>query len=338
MRRRTALVLALLVAACGTTQQASSPSATRPAIEPSAQPGSGSAAVSQVPQVETWAAAAPAPAALTEVAATVHEGAIWVAGGLDGSGQASDRVLIYDPGADTWAEGPSLPEGIHHAALVSDGSALYLVGGYVGGGFDRPTDAVRMLRGRQDPWVDHSPLPEPRAAGSAAWDGTRVVYAGGVGPDGVTAAVLARHDAQWRLSGRLSEAREHLAAASDGQGATYILGGRRGGLEGNRTAVDVVTGDVVRRLGDLPTPRGGVAAFWWPSLGACLIGGESPTGTNAEVECIDDTAATLSLPPLDQPRHGLGAAVVDGAAYALLGGPQPGLFVSDAVERLALPE
>jgi hypothetical protein len=36
-------------------------------------------------------------------------------------------------------------------------------------------------------------------------------------------------------------------------------------------------------------------------------------------------------------RHGLGAAVLDGSAWTLLGGPEPGLFVSDDVEILALP-
>jgi hypothetical protein len=143
---------------------------------------------------------------------------------------------------------------------------------------------------------------------------------------------------EWLEAGRLSEAREHLAAASDGDGTTFVLGGRRGGLGGNRGTVDVVSDDATRRLGDLPTPRGGVAAFWTAATGACLIGGESPDGTNAQVECITGDGTVWVLPDLAMPRHGLGAAIVNGQVYALLGGPEPGLFVSDAVERLALPE
>ena len=278
----------------------------------------------------------PGPAALTEVAAAAHGGRIWVAGGLDAAGQAVDRVSIFDPSTDTWAAGPTLPEPVHHSALVSDGDALWLIGGYLGNGFDRPTDAVRQLQ--TDAWVEHFPLPEPRAAGAAAWDGAgRIVYAGGVGRDGVSPVVFGQYDHGWEEVGRLFAPREHLAATSDGAGTVFILGGRRGGLEGNVATVELVADRQVRRAADMPTARGGVAAFFWPSLGACLVGGESPGGTNPQVECIAADGRQTRLPDLPAPRHGLRAAVVDGTVYVLLGGPQPGLFVSDAVEALELP-
>jgi hypothetical protein len=327
-----ALVVGLVLAGCGPVQPApSTPSSPPASVEP---PSATSAAE---PGPDAWVAGVPAPIALTEVAATAHRGEIWVAGGLDADGHASDRVLVFDPVSQAWSEGPRVPEPIHHAALVSDGTGLFLLGGYAGDGFDRPTDLVRMLRRPADPWLDHSRMPEPRAAGGAAWDGQRLVYGGGVGPSGATATVFVDESGAWTVVGRLSEAREHLAATSDGVGSTFFLGGRLGGLEGNRAAVDALTEVGVRRRGELPTPRGGVAAFWWPSLGACLAGGESPTGTNAEVECIHPSGGTRALPDLGAPRHGLGAAVVEGRAYVVLGGPQPGLFVSDAVEVLELP-
>jgi N-acetylneuraminic acid mutarotase len=99
----------------------------------------------------------------------------------------------------------------------------------------------------------------------------------------------------------------------------------------------LVSGREVRRGSDLPTPRGGVAAFFWPSLGACLVGGESTGGTNAQLECVTADGRQARLPDLPSPRRGLGAAVVDGTLYVVLGGRQPGLFVSDAVEALELP-
>jgi hypothetical protein len=101
--------------------------------------------------------------------------------------------------------------------------------------------------------------------------------------------------------------------------------------------VDVVEGRAVRTLGDLPTPRGGVAAFWWPLLGACLAGGESPGGTNPQVECMRPDGSIAVLPDLGVARHGVGAAVIGGTAYVVLGGRQPGLFTSDVTEVLALP-
>jgi hypothetical protein len=301
--------------------------------EPGATPGDSVA----TPSEPGWQRGAAAPVALTEVAAAAHQGRIWVAGGLDASGAAVDRVVTYDPTADAWSDGPSLPEPVHHAALVSDGDALFLLGGYAGAGFDRPTDAVWRL-GAEGGWSPDAALPEPRAAGAAAWNGRGgVLYGGGVGPSGVSADVFIHDGEGWRRLAALSEAREHLAAASAGVGSVAFLGGRVGGLDGNLGTVDLVSADgVVGRAEDLPTARGGIAAFSAGVLGDCVVGGEGPDGTFPDVECVG-ASATTTLPGLSVARHGLGAAVLDGRAYALLGGPRPGLFVSDVVEVLDLP-
>lgn len=291
-----------------------------------------------------WVAGPAAPVALTEVAAAAHEGQIWVAGGLRADGSASDRVYLFDPKTNRWEDGPRLPRPIHHAALVSDGFALWLVGGYEGSGFNTPTATVLLIFDSEGEWVEEFPLPEPRAAGAAASSGAGVLYAGGIGRGGLSADVFMQVEHGWALIGQLSKAREHLAAASDGEGRTIFLGGRVGGLDGNLPTVDLVESrnllggpDRIGAIGDLPTARGGVAAFWWPSLGACLVGGESPDGTNAEVECITPDGRQTRLSSLAVARHGLGAVVLDGSAWTLLGGPAPGLFTSDVAETLRLP-
>ena len=53
------------------------------------------------------------------------------------------------------------------------------------------------------------------------------------------------------------------------------------------------------------------------------------------MECVGTVEAT-TLPGLAVPRHGLGAVFLEGRAYVLLGGPLPGLTVSDVVEVLDL--
>lgn len=284
----------------------------------------------------TWSSRAQAPVALTEVAAAEFAGQIWVAGGLDANGEAVTTVQVYDPTFDAWSSGPPLPEAVHHSALVSAGDAVYLVGGYVGSSFTSPTAVVRRFDAATGAWMDVAALPSPRAAGAVAWDGQRLVYAGGVGPQGVAADVFEGNGESWSRLGALSVPREHLAAASDGEGRTFVLGGRQGGLETNLATVDLVEGQAVRPLGELRTPRGGAGAFFARGRGACLAGGEERSGTLAAVECIDAAGGVTALPDLAVPRHGLGAAAVDGIAFTLLGGPQPGLFVSDAVEALRL--
>ncbi len=288
------------------------------------------------PDERGWVRAAAAPAALTEVAAAVHQGRIWVAGGLDGAGQAVDLVLIYDPVADAWAPGPPLPVAVHHSALVSTGDVLFLIGGYAGEGFGGPTDAVYRLQDGGG-WAPDERLPEPRGAGAAAFDGRgRIMYGGGVGPAGVSDRVFMQDGRGWFVIASLSEAREHLAAASLGAGSVTFLGGRVGGLDRNRGTVDIVSNEgVVGRAEDLPTARGGIAAFSAGTLGDCVVGGEGPNGTFGNVECVG-AFETTTLPGLTVPRHGLGAVLLDGRAYVLLGGPQPGLTVSDVVEVLDL--
>lgn len=288
------------------------------------------------PAAAGWQSGPDAPFARLEMAAAVLDGRVWLAGGLDPAGAAVDALSSFDPAAGTWSEGPPLPEAVHHAALASDDDRLYLIGGYLGstGG---PTDAVRVLDPATGAWEAGPSLPEPRGAGAAAHDGERIVYAGGVGPDGVVDDVFVLADGEWSRIGALTRPREHLAAATDGAGRTWFMGGRQGGLDRNVGDVDLVDGTDVRLLATL-TPRGGVAAFVAPGLGACLTGGEAPSFALATVECVDKTGDVTALPSMSQRRHGHAVAVIGEEVHALLGGEVPGLSASATTELLHVGE
>ena len=284
-----------------------------------------------------WFAVAPAPLDLTEVAAAGFAGSVWVVGGLDTRGQAARDVQVYDPNFDTWAPGPELLEPLHHASLVSTASKLWVIGGFRGPGYDAPTAQVWVLDSATGDWAEGPALPEARAAGAAAWDGDRIVFGGGVGSDREPRAdVFAFHDGAWEVVTKLSHPREHLGAASDGKGTVWFMGGRRGSLATNSSLVEVLQGKELRAGPSLPTPRGGVGAFWAPQTGACLLGGESSAGTYSVGECVDANGKVRTLPAMTQPRHGLGVALVDGIVYAAVGGPVPGLSATAIVEALHL--
>jgi hypothetical protein len=312
----------------------SAPGASAPAPT-----GTAPASVAPAPTADVaWQPRTAAPLALTEVAAAALGGRIWVVGGLDVGGRATDAVLVYDPVRDAWSTGPSLPEPVHHAALVTRDGALYLLGGYVNDALSVPTAAVRRLDPGAAGWTDDVPLPEARAAGAAVGEPGRLVYGGGVGPGGVSGGIWERRDGEWATLGAFAAPREHLGAAGDGLGGVWFLGGRAGGLGGNSTLVAEVAPDgSIADLERLPVAAGGSAGFWSPGTGPCLVGGEAPGGTIAAVQCLPPAGGSLRLPDLGVPRHGLGAVVVDGVAYVLLGGPEPGLFVSATVEALRLP-
>jgi hypothetical protein len=284
-----------------------------------------------------WTELEQAPLALTEVDAAAFDGELWTVGGFTAEGGVTTTVQIFEPRNGEWREGPDLPAALHHASLVATDRHLVVIGGYAGRSFD-PVDDVFVLDDGGRGWRSGPPLPAARGAGGAAWDGDRVLFGGGVGPDGLADEVwaLADIDGRWIDVGRLSTPRDHLDAASDGSGRTWFLAGRAERLTANLGTVDLVEGDEVRRLGEVPTPRGGVAAFYSGEHGACVAGGERPEATFDEVECIDAEGAVTTLPPLRVPRHGIGADVIDGVAYVALGGPEPLLTVSSVIEALEL--
>ena len=75
-----------------------------------------------------------------------------------------------------------------------------------------------------------------------------------------------------------------------------------------------------------------------PCVGGRIVsvGGEEPDGTIASVYAYDlATRRWAQLADLPTPRHGLGVVALGGRVYAVGGGPQPGLYVSDANESIA---
>ena len=58
----------------------------------------------------------------------MHEGKIWVVGGIVG-GESSASVLTYEPDADAWATAPSLPSPtLYGTATAIDGSIVLYAG------------------------------------------------------------------------------------------------------------------------------------------------------------------------------------------------------------------
>jgi hypothetical protein len=336
-RRAPGILVVLALAACTTP----SPSASTRMPDPAtAEPSAGASVPSNTtPEASAapvaWVREADAPFARLEMGVAAHGGRAWLAGGLSPFGEALTDVESFDPATGAWSDGPALPASVHHAALVSDGDRLLLIGGYLGSAFNRPTDIVLTLGDGDESWQPGPPLPEPRAGGAAAWDGERVVYAGGVG-DGIEADVYALIGDAWEPIGVMREAREHLAATSDLEGRTWLMGGRVGGLTSNLGTVELVEGTEITLLGGLPTPRGGVAAIHVPGIGGCLSGGEAPDRAYPVVECMAADGTLTTLPELLEPHHGHGAVTIGGVAYVLMGGPEPTLSAGSTVESLAL--
>jgi N-acetylneuraminic acid mutarotase len=280
-----------------------------------------------------WRSAAPVPLPRTELAAALFGREIAVVGGFRANGQNSSRADAYSPARNRWRRLPDLPTRVDHAMAAARGSELYLVGGY-GPGSVPLANAYVLRAGR---WRTLPSLPAPRAAAGAAVTGGKLYVVGGVEAPGRLAQdafAFDFGDRRWSVVAG-PRPREHLGAAALG-GLVYAVAGRTGGLDTNLDIVEAYEPAANRWRGvpRVPGTRGGTAAA---AVAGRMVsaGGEAPDGTIRTVYAYDPgTRRWSSLPSLSQPRHGLGLVGYRGRAFALAGGPRPGLSVSGSNQVL----
>jgi serine/threonine-protein kinase PknK len=305
-----------------------------------------------------WQRGTDLPEPLEAAGVTVFGDAVWVVGGnapIAGR-PALDKVWFYENG---WQPGPRLPVRLDSMGVASDGERLFVVGGRTSNAEGRNQKISRdvwVLDGPDDDsWEVLNRLPEERAGGAVAWDGQRLVFAGGVSRrdlNGDGEAENVNHadvwvwegEDGWREIGQLQRQREDLVAASDGDGRVWFLGGADVSGEDRRVplgAVDLVEEDRITPLSDIDPVRSS-SAVWLADRGVCLFGGVTRPVTN-KVVCVPETTSSSPtprpLPPLTLPRAGMGAAV-QGETIWLVGGfgperedepVRPGLSIVDVL-------
>jgi TIR domain len=284
-----------------------------------------------------WQRGTDLPEPLEAAGVTVFSDAVWVVGGnAPSTGRPPlDKVWLYENG---WQPGPKLDRPLDSVAVATDGKRLFVAGG-------RTTDSTGRSVISRDVWVLDGPaddswevlnrLPEERAGGAIAWDGQRLVFAGGyylqdLNGDGKVENTENVNHAdvwvweggdKWRRIGQLRQQREDLVAATDGKGRVWFVGGADR-TEGDRRvplgAVDLVEKDSITPLSDIDRVRSS-AAVWLADRGVCLFGGMTRTTAKTKdsltnkVVCVPGTASASPtfrpLPPLTLPRAGMGAAV-----------------------------
>jgi N-acetylneuraminic acid mutarotase len=288
-----------------------------------------------------WEARAPLPEARQETAVVAIGETIYVIGGMDANGEARAEVFAYDVATDAWsADVPALPAPVHHAnAAVVDGT-IYVLGAFT------PADVRWRWTPGDEAWATVAARPGQPPIGSAAVAviGGRIVLAGGklaqVSRD--TVSIYDPEADAWTTGlAPLPRARDHAAFASDGE-ALYVIGGRDLGDDYMTDRVDRYdpAADEWTERAPMPTVRGGVAAGVVDGA-FVVVGGEQnadePSGVFAEVEVYDHEAdAWTSLPPMADPRHGMGVVGVGGWLYVPGGGEVEGVGAVDRIDRLRI--
>jgi len=311
-----------------------------------------------------WTARAELPWPVQEIYCAVRGDEIVVAGGLmarPGTDlHIEDRTGIYRPSEDRWVEGPRLPQPRHHPMLIADGDSVYALGGYgrtEAGDWTAMTE-IWALKG--EAWEPAGTMPARQSETVGVGLNGRLHLITGRAPKGEA-------NGQWNDQGDIADHRVFLpaegrwetaspcpmarnsAAGAVLDGAIWVAGGRTvsGGGTGRLDRYDPQA-DRWDTLAPIPRSEaannqvgGGLAMA---AAGGRLVafGGEwfqrPGGGVFAETWIYDPaTDAWTQGPDMTTPRHGLAAAAVGGAVYAIAGGSVvSGGRATGIVERLTL--
>jgi N-acetylneuraminic acid mutarotase len=301
-----------------------------------------------------WTAGAPMPTPRTEVTAAVLDDDIYVIGGFDEFGQATDIVEVYNIANNSWSRTTAaapLPEPLHHTAAASYDGKIYVVGGFTAAGSpsDRsPSNKLFIYDPVQNSWQEGEPMPTARGALNVNFVNGTLYAIGGYSdrPLNSNEAYDPSTDT-WTSKALMPTARHHAGSAVV-DGKIFVIGGRITGSSENLSineAYDPEQDIWITNLEAMPSERSGIAAAASSVNGSSNIyvfGGEEPYFAFNNNEKYDArTNEWTSEPPMPLARHGLAAVYYtedDDKIYVIGGGPHPGLSVSSANEIFNINE
>ena len=284
-----------------------------------------------------WSRGPDLPHPVQEIAGTVHDGAIVIAGGIDDGVAILDEVWRFD--GTTWTPLPAMPAPRHHMMLVSTPGALYAIGGMQSLAFD-PLDTVWRLPDGASAWETATPMPEPRAAAVAVYVGTEILVLAGQGRGGLSPDVL-RYDlgTTWTRGAAIADTREHVAGFVRA-GEVWVVAGRDFEPGMSTTAVSIYdpAANAWREGPSLAEVRGGHGASMLPDGRAMVTGGEIAGDVRDTIEILDPSGASWSFGvPLPTRRHGHVSLPLGGRLWVIGGADRPLFGAVDVVESLGVP-
>ena len=262
----------------------------------------------EVLETQSWTTFRTTYPARGDVAEAVLNGAAYVIGG-SGTSEDGLHVYRYDLRTGIREAAPDLPISIDHAMAATLNDRIYVFGGYV---FGRPTYRVFSLGANDARWIEHSPMPAPRAAGGAAVVGDRIYIVGGVADNGSWIRDTWAYDAGgrwWTDLARMPTPRDHLAVGA--------YRGRVCAAGGNGASQAFECFDPTRNEWS-----------WMPELRKPVVGGRAvETAGWFWVVAQDVHIFTIDHwhfgPRPNAARAGHALVAVDGALYVIEGGMGP---------------
>ena len=256
----------------------------------------------------TWETLAEFLGGRQELATAVLDGKIYAIGGLEGQGNPSPRVDVYNPNTNTWTPAAPLPFGNdHHGAAVAAGKL------YVFGGLSRDTYLYDPIA---NSWSLVAQMQSAHGGTPAVGVINDKIYCAGGTSGATTHGVLEIFDPAtntWTKGPSMGVSRNHCAGAVI-DGKFYVAAGRGSSSAANALEVyDPGTNDWSRKP-NMPTGRSGVAAAG--VNGEVFVFGGEGGRMYPEVEAYNPaTNSWRRLADMPVPRHGIWAAVIGNKIY-----------------------
>ncbi len=273
-------------------------------------------------------------------------GLVYVVGAF-GTGAAAVRLEAYNPITNQWMTRATLPFAADHPNLAATADKLYILGA-TGTTMAATYDPVANA------WTMRRAIPTQRAAAAAATIGTKIYVAGGsMGSNGAVAGPTVRDFAAydtvadaWEMLDAIPAPERNHGPGAAVDGIFYLLGGRTNGpadgLQSRVDTYDPVTRQWTQKM-SMPRARGGTAAGVVNGL-IIVVGGEgnnrtaNANGVFPQTDAYDPRTNTWrTLADMRTPRHGMGAAVVDGKLYVPGGATAQGGGTAVAILEVFTP-
>lgn len=260
------------------------------------------------------------------LAAAVHAGRIYAAGGA-GLVDPHDNFEEYDPDIGRWLDRAALPVGLERFAMASLGERIYVAGGFSAESGAEPIAQMWSFDPQTNVWQGELDMPGPKSAFSLlAVDG--LLYAVG-GEGGVPGMFVYDPEAlAWSAAAAPDRINRRGAAAVVFDGAIWLIGGVRAGVSSAEVDIFDVQSGAWREGPALPEPRAGHAAAFLNGQ-IHVFGGRSADMQRTvrdHFQITPGAGAWDQGPALPSARTEAAAAALDGEVWLIGGGAGAGFF------------
>ncbi|MCP2670040.1 hypothetical protein NHF40_03765 [Maricaulaceae bacterium EIL42A08] len=227
-------------------------------VEPEAETPPAAAAMSGLSLGTPWRSGPSLYEPRAGLAATVHDGKIYAAGGA-GLVDPHDNFEEYHPEFGRWLDRPALPVGLERFAMASLGDRIYVAGGFSADSGSEPIADVWSFDPAANLWQGEPAMPGAKSA-FALLSVNDALYAVG-GEGGVAGMFVYDPEAlEWTTVSAPERVNRRGAAAVVVDQEIWLIGGVRARASSDAVDIYDVSTGVWREGPSLPEPRAGHAA------------------------------------------------------------------------------